>query len=99
MSDNLVQTYSIYIKAPAQRVWDAITQSEHTKRWGYGGDLEFDPRPGGVFNNLATDEMKQMGMGDVAVEGTVIDNPPHRLVLGWKAGWYPDSEPTRMSWS
>ena len=58
MSENLVQTYSIYINAPAQRVWEAITSSEHTSRWGYGGDVQFDPRPGGVFNNLTTDEMK-----------------------------------------
>ena len=99
MSENLVQTYSIYINAPAQRVWEAITQSEHTSRWGYGGEVEVDPRPGGVFNNLTTDEMKQMGMGDVAVEGTVIEiDPPHRLVLSWKASWYPDSEPTRVTW-
>ena len=99
MSDNLVQAYSIYINAPAQRVWEAITQSEHTNRWGYGGDVELDPRPGGVFNNLTTQEMKQMGMGDVAIEGTVIEiDPPHRLVLSWKASWYPDSEPTQVSW-
>ena len=95
----LVQTYSVYIKAPAQRVWEGITQSEHTRRWGYGGDVELDARPGGVFNNLTTDEMKQMGMGDVAVEGTVVEiDPPHRLVLDWKASWYPDSAPTRVTW-
>ena len=29
--------HSIYINAPAQRVWDAITRSEYTTQWGYGG--------------------------------------------------------------
>ena len=88
MSDNLVQIYSIYINAPAEKVWDAITRSEHTNRWGYGGDVEVDLRPGGVFRNLTTAEMKQMGMGDVAVDGTVVEaDPPNRLVLDWKAAW------------
>ncbi len=99
MSETLVQTYSIYIKAPAQSVWEAITQSEHTQRWGYGGEVQFDPRPGGVFNNLSTAEMKQMGMGDVAVEGKILEiDPPRRLVASWKPGWYPDSEPTQVTW-
>ena len=34
-----------------------------------------------------------MGMGDVAIHGTVVEiDPPHRLVLSWKAAWYPDSQ-------
>ena len=99
MSENLVQIYSIYINAPAEKVWDAITRSEHTNRWGYGGDVEVDLRPGGVFRNLTTDEMKQMGMGDVAIDGVVVEvDPPNRLVLDWKAAWYPDSDPTRVTW-
>ena len=51
---------------------DAITTSAYTSRWGYGGDVEIDPRPGGVYRNLTTDEMKQMGMGEVAVNGAVV---------------------------
>ena len=49
MSDNLVQIYSIYINAPAEKVWDAITRSEHTNRWGYGGDVEVSGHAGAVF--------------------------------------------------
>lgn len=99
MSDNLIQVYSVYINAPAQKVWDAITQSEYTTRWGYGGAVEADLRPGGVFRNLTTEEMKQMGMGEVAVDGQVVElDPPHRLVLDWKPSWYPDAEPTRLTW-
>ncbi|SDD61006.1 SRPBCC domain-containing protein [Auraticoccus monumenti] len=99
MSDNLVQVYSVYINAPAQKVWDAITQSEYTTRWGYGGAVEADLRPGGVFRNLTTDEMKQMGMGDIAVDGHVVElDPPKRLVLDWKPSWYPDAAPTRLTW-
>ena len=96
---NDVQVFSIYINAPAQKVWEAITRSEHTTRWGYGGPIEFDPRPGGVYRNLTTDEMKEMGMGDVAVEGTAVEiDEPHKLVLDWSPTWHQGIEPTRLTW-
>lgn len=99
MSDRQIQVYSVYIDAPATRVWAAITESEHTRRWGYGGDVEIDPRPGGVYRNLSTPEMKQMGMGDVAVEGTVVEiDPPHRLAVDWAPTWRPGIAPTRVVW-
>lgn len=99
MSDNSIQVYSIYIKAPAQRIFDAITTSEDTNRWGYGGDVEYDLTPGGTYRNLTTPEMRQMGMGDVAVEGKVIEvDPPHRLVLTWKPSWRPELDDTQVTW-
>lgn len=99
MSNDSVQIYSIYIKAPAQQVWDAITQSEYTTRWGFGGPTEIDPRVGGTYRNLTTDEMKQMGLGDVAIEGEVLEiDPPNRLTLAWQPTWHPESKPTRLTW-
>ncbi|MHA6525767.1 SRPBCC domain-containing protein [Tessaracoccus sp. G1721] len=96
---NNTVVYSIYIKAPAQRVWDALTTSDYTSRWGYGGDVEIDLQPGGVYRNLSTDEMKQMGMGDVAVEGKVVEiDEPRRLVLDWAPAWHPGAEATRLTW-
>lgn len=99
MSNDTTQVYSIYIKAPAQQVWDAITQSEYTTRWGYEGEVELDPRPGGTYRNLSTEEMIQMGLGEVAVVGEVLEiEPPSRLVLSWKPQWYPESQPTKLTW-
>ncbi len=99
MSENLIQVYSIYINAPAATIWKAITESEYTTRWGYGGESEYDLRPGGTYRNLTTDEMKQMGMGEVAVTGTVIEtDEPKRLVLDWSPAWHPDKAPTRLTW-
>lgn len=93
------QVYSIYINAPAQKVWEAITVSEHTQRWGYGGAVEIEERPGGAYRNLTTPEMREMGMGDVAVEGTVVEiDPPTRLVLDWAPTWHQGIEPTRLTW-
>ncbi|WP_018157405.1 SRPBCC domain-containing protein [Demetria terragena] len=99
MSDSQIQVYSIYINAPAKKVWDAITTSEYTTQWGYGGETEYDLTPGGDYRNLTTDEMKQMGMGDVAVSGTVVEvEEPTRLVLDWSPAWHPESNPTRLTW-
>ncbi len=99
MSNDAVQIYSIYIKAPAQQVWDAITQSEYTTKWGYAGPTEIDQRVGGTYRNLTTDEMKQMGLGEVAIEGEVLEiDPPNRLTLAWTPAWHPESEPTRLTW-
>lgn len=99
MSENLTQVYSIYINAPAEKVWEAITTSEYTNRWGYGGDTEFEPTPGGAYRNLSTPQMREMGMGPVAIEGSVEEiDPPRRLVLNWNPSWHNDIPDTLLTW-
>lgn len=99
MSENNVQVYSIYINAPATKVWEAITQPEYTTKWGYGGESEYEMKPGGKYTNFTTDEMKTMGMGDVAVSGTVVEvDEPRLLVLDWSPSWHPEAKPTRLTW-
>lgn len=98
MTDLSTQVHSIYIDAPAEKVWEALTSSEYTNRYGYGGDIEIDLRPGGHMRHLTTEEMKSMGMGEVAVLGTVLEaDPPHRLVLDWSAAWH-DEPPSRVTY-
>lgn len=98
-SDNTTQVYTIYIEAPASTIWAAITQSEFTTKWGYGGESEYDLTPGGAYLNHTTPQMKEMGMGDIAVTGSVVDvHEPTLLVLDWKPAWHPESDPTRLTW-
>lgn len=98
MADSSTQVFGIYIDAPATKVWEAIVSSEYTTKYGYGGALEIDLVPGGAFRHLTTDEMKQMGMGDVAVTGTVVEaDPPRKLVLDWAAVWH-EEPPSRLTW-
>jgi uncharacterized protein YndB with AHSA1/START domain len=79
------QVYRVYIKAPAQAIWDAITKPEWTERYGYGGRGEYDLRPGGAFRALTSEVMRCHGAPDVAVDGEVIESdPPRRLVLTWR---------------
>lgn len=97
MSD--IQIYTVYIEAPAARVWDAITTSEFTNQYGYGGDTEVDLTPGGVYRNLTSPGMKALGMGDVAVSGEVLAvEPGSRLQITWAPAWYPDAAPTTVTW-
>ena len=94
---NDVHVFRIYIEATAQKVWDAITSSEFSTKYGYGGEVEYDLSPGGAYRSLTTDEMKQMGMGDVAVTGRVIEaDPPRKLVQSWIAEWH--KEETTLTW-
>lgn len=99
MNTNTIQIHSVYVKATAQQLFDAITRSEYTRAWGYGGDTEIELTPGGDYRNLSTPQMKEHGMGDVAVSGTVMEvTEPHHLVLTWAPSWMPEAEPTTLAW-
>jgi uncharacterized protein YndB with AHSA1/START domain len=84
------QVYRVYIKATPQAVWDAITKAEWIARYGYGGRLEYDLRPGGSFRGYTSEAMKKAGatrgdkVPDLAIEGQVIEvDAPRKLVLKW----------------
>jgi uncharacterized protein YndB with AHSA1/START domain len=53
------QVYRVYIKASPQTIWEAITKPEWSERYGYGGIVEYDLRPGGAYRAYSTDAMKQ----------------------------------------
>jgi len=85
------QVYRIYIKADAQRVWDAIIKPEWTDRYGYGGLTDYDLTPGAKFATRPSESMikasQEMGFPcpDVIIDGEVVAaDPPRRLVLSWR---------------
>ena len=85
------QVYRIYIKATPQAIWDAITKPEWTERYGYGGRVEYDLRPGGSYRVPTNEAMKkaraEMGgpTPEVMVDCEVIEaDPPHKLVQTWR---------------
>jgi uncharacterized protein YndB with AHSA1/START domain len=81
----VTQVYEIYIKAAPEAVWDAITTSEWTTKYGYGGPVDYDLRPGGAFRAHATPPMRTMGLPDVVVDGEVVESdPPRRLVQTYR---------------
>jgi uncharacterized protein YndB with AHSA1/START domain len=81
------QVYRIYIKASPQTVWDAITKPEWSVRYGMGGRVEYDLRPGGAYRAYPGEAMKKHGaelgfaVPKVAMDGEVLEaDPPRRLV-------------------
>jgi len=87
------QVYRVYIKAPPERIWQAITDPAWTARYGYGGTVDYDLRPGGMYIAYTSEEMRATGAPDVAIDGEVLEvDPPHRLVQTWRMVMDPQME-------
>jgi uncharacterized protein YndB with AHSA1/START domain len=85
MTETTTQVYRVYIRTTPERIWEAITKPEWVAKYGYGGSVEYDLRPGGPFTAYTSAEMREHGAPDVAIDGEVIEaEPPHRLVLSWR---------------
>jgi uncharacterized protein YndB with AHSA1/START domain len=79
------QVHRVYIRATPEAIWDAITTPEWSRRYGYGGESEYDLRPGGAFVRRASEEMLAHGAPDVILDGEVLEaDPPRRLVQTWR---------------
>ncbi len=75
------QVYRVYIRATAEAIWEAITQPEWSRRYGYGGDVEYDLRPGGAYRAHASEEFLAAGAPEIVIDGEVLEaDPPRRLV-------------------
>jgi uncharacterized protein YndB with AHSA1/START domain len=96
------QAYQVYIKASPEAIWNAITNSEWTQRYGYGGRVDYDLVDGGSFRAYATEGMLAMGAPDVIIEGEVVEaDLPGKLVQTWNALFDPEivaEAVTRVTW-
>jgi uncharacterized protein YndB with AHSA1/START domain len=92
------QVHRVYIKAPADKIWQAITDPEWTNRYGYTGYAHYDLRPGGALKVVPSDEFKAQHEAmagtpcpDPVIDGEVIEaDPPHKLVTTWRMLMDPD---------
>lgn len=85
------QIYRVYIKASADRIWEAITDPEWTNRYGYTGYANYDLKPGGAYTHAPNEEFKAAceehgyPCPDLMGDGEVIEaDPPHKLVTTWR---------------
>ena len=87
--------YEVYIKAPPEQVWEAITDPTFTRQYFHHTDLETTFEPGAPYRFGLPD-------GRDAVVGIIEEcDPPHRLVMTWSAQYRPDlaaEPPSRVTW-
>ena len=78
------QVHRVFIKAPIDKVWQAITDTDWNDKYGYLCKAYYDLRPGGEYRVDATPEMLEFGSPEVMITGEIIEcDPPRRLVQTW----------------
>jgi uncharacterized protein YndB with AHSA1/START domain len=90
------QVYQVFIKSDAQKIWDAITQPEFTRRYFHGSRIDTTAVPGEPIRYYGPD-------GDLWVDGVVFEaDAPHRLVVSWSSLYNPETAPeprSRVTWT
>jgi uncharacterized protein YndB with AHSA1/START domain/DNA-binding transcriptional ArsR family regulator len=92
MSDAPKHVYEVYIAAPVERVWQALTDSDLTQQYYYGNTVESEWTPGSPMVYRNPD-------GTTSIECVVVEaDPPHRLVHTF---FFPgtDESPSRCTWT
>lgn len=102
------QVHRIYIRASAERIWEAITRPEWTERYGYRVHAEYDLRRGGRYRALTSAEWRAQAAAhgitgcEVIAEGDILEaTPPSRLVMTFHFTLPPEAAaepPTRLTY-
>jgi uncharacterized protein YndB with AHSA1/START domain len=96
------QVYRVFIKAAPEKVWDAIFDPEFNSKYGYATRADYELKPGGSFQVIASAEMQRVGAPELFIDGEVLEvDPPNRLVQMWHANFdrATTAEPaTRLTW-
>jgi uncharacterized protein YndB with AHSA1/START domain len=70
--------YVIYIRATAEKLWQALTEPEFTRKYWFDTTQESAWKPGASWRIVFAD-------GRVGDSGEVVEiDPPRRLVLTWR---------------
>src|SRR5207247_1678365 len=73
--------YTIYIAATPEKVWQALTTAEFSRKYFSGFAVEAELKVGGAFVARAPD-------GSVHINGEVIEcDPPRKLTITWNVNW------------
>jgi uncharacterized protein YndB with AHSA1/START domain len=73
--------YTIYIASTPEKVWDALTSAEFSRKYFFGFAVEAELKVGGAFIVRAPD-------GSLHISGEVIEcDPPRRLTITWNVNW------------
>jgi len=90
------KVFEIYIKASAERVWDAITDDQTRRKYWFGVGVTSDWTPGSRVESV------HPGAGIAIGEGENLEvDPPRRLVQSFRALWSDDVKAegtSRVTW-
>jgi uncharacterized protein YndB with AHSA1/START domain len=81
--DNFKPTtvYTIYIAAPPEKVWQALTSAEFSRKYFFGNSVAIDLSVGGAFIVTAPD-------GSPHISGEVFEcDPPRKLTVTFNVNW------------
>lgn len=98
-SNNDVVTSEIFIAAPRERIFQALTDPQQVVQW-WGQDglykmnqFQMDLRPGGKWSTAGL----SCKMGATELRGEVLEvDPPSRLSYTWSSTWMP--KVTKVLW-
>ena len=73
--------YTIYIASTPEKVWEALTSAEFSRKYFFGNAVEVDPRVGGAYVLRQPD-------GSVHINGEVVEcEPPRKLTVTFNVNW------------
>jgi len=73
--------YTIYIVSTPEKVWQALTSAEFSRKYFFGNAVEIDLRVGGAFIVRTPD-------GALHISGEVIEcDPPKKLTFTFNVNW------------
>jgi uncharacterized protein YndB with AHSA1/START domain len=76
--------YVTYIASTPEKVWQALTSSDFTRKYFWDRSVEIEPRSGGGF-------VLRLPDGRINVQGKVVDwEPPRKLSVTWQVAWPED---------
>jgi uncharacterized protein YndB with AHSA1/START domain len=73
--------YTIYIASTPERVWQALTSAEFSRKYFFGNAVEVELRVGGAYIVRTPD-------GALHISGEVIEcDPPRKLTVTFNVNW------------
>lgn len=97
--DKNVVTSELFIAAPSERIFEALTDPTQAVQWWGQNDryhlseFNLDARVGGRWSTSGS----SLTMGAFKVEGEILElDPPRRLAYTWLSSWMPRN--TKVLW-
>ena len=73
--------YTIYIASTPEKVWQALTSAEFSRKYFFGNAVEVEQRVGGAFIVRTPD-------GALHISGEVVEcDPPKKLTVTFNVNW------------